>query len=238
MPEQRAQQLVQRGEGIAGLGLDRGRGEDPDPALRRPLRGFGQQRGLPASGTAADDQRGAGGEHRVELLGLALPTEEPIRVHAAKHQGRAWPCQRHQPPFVVPASFIADLHAGFNARAPPGARLPIPVPLRCLIVDDNPEFLEAATRLLKGQGVDIVGVASSSVEAVKRAQELAPRSRSSTSNSAARAASTSSACCPARLILISTYAERDFADPIAASPARGLPLEVPRSRDRIEQLLR
>jgi CheY-like chemotaxis protein len=44
--------------------------------------------------------------------------------------------------------------------------------LRCLIVDDNASFLEAATDLLRRQGVAVVGIASSGDEAVERVREL------------------------------------------------------------------
>ena len=46
--------------------------------------------------------------------------------------------------------------------------------LRCLIVDDNASFLEAAADLLRRQGVAVVGVASSGDEAVERVRELRP----------------------------------------------------------------
>jgi CheY-like chemotaxis protein len=46
--------------------------------------------------------------------------------------------------------------------------------LRCLIIDDSPRFLEAARGLLERQGVTVVGVASTSAEALQRVQELRP----------------------------------------------------------------
>jgi two-component system nitrate/nitrite response regulator NarL len=48
------------------------------------------------------------------------------------------------------------------------------VTLRCLIVDDSPPFLEAARVLLGREGVDVAGVASTSAEALRQAEELAP----------------------------------------------------------------
>jgi len=47
-------------------------------------------------------------------------------------------------------------------------------PLRCLVVDDNPEFLEAARSLLEQQGISVVGVAANSLEAIERAADLQP----------------------------------------------------------------
>src|ERR687891_2877048 len=49
-----------------------------------------------------------------------------------------------------------------------------PEPMRCLIVDDSPRFLDAARGLLERQGIVVVGVASNSAEALQRAEELRP----------------------------------------------------------------
>ena len=46
--------------------------------------------------------------------------------------------------------------------------------LRMLIVDDNARFLQAARALLEREGMQVVGVASTSAEAVRRARELQP----------------------------------------------------------------
>ena len=46
--------------------------------------------------------------------------------------------------------------------------------LTCLIVDDNPFFLESATELLGREGLEVVGVASESIEAIRLASELRP----------------------------------------------------------------
>ncbi len=48
------------------------------------------------------------------------------------------------------------------------------VSLRCLIVDDNEAFLSSASRLLESQGVDVVGSARTSSEALRLAQRLRP----------------------------------------------------------------
>jgi hypothetical protein len=42
------------------------------------------------------------------------------------------------------------------------------VSLRCLIVDDNARFLDAATDLLQREGIVVVGVASTIAEALKK----------------------------------------------------------------------
>ena len=46
--------------------------------------------------------------------------------------------------------------------------------VRCLIVDDNDEFLASATRLLESQGIDVVGTASTGEEALQRTGSLDP----------------------------------------------------------------
>ena len=100
------------------------------------------------------------------------------------------------------------------------------VALRCLIVDDNEEFLASASRLLSSQGLEIVGRASSGADAVRVAETLAPDvalvdvqlgdedgldvTRRLTANAGAT-----------RVILISTHSEGDLADLIADSPAVG-----------------
>jgi CheY-like chemotaxis protein len=46
--------------------------------------------------------------------------------------------------------------------------------LRCLLVDDSPLFLEAASKLLERQGIAVVGVASTAAETLPRVRELRP----------------------------------------------------------------
>jgi DNA-binding NarL/FixJ family response regulator len=48
------------------------------------------------------------------------------------------------------------------------------VSLRCLIVDDNDAFLSSASRLLASQGVEVVGRARTSSEALRLTQRLKP----------------------------------------------------------------
>ena len=48
------------------------------------------------------------------------------------------------------------------------------MPLRCLLVDDNETFLEAASLLLEREGVAVVGVASSIAGALRQARALRP----------------------------------------------------------------
>jgi CheY-like chemotaxis protein len=98
--------------------------------------------------------------------------------------------------------------------------------MRCVIVDDNRDFLDAAVRLLEHQGISVVAVATSSVEGLQRVQELRPDvtlvdidlgkesgfdvvQKLHQNESGARVPT----------ILISTHAEDDFAELVAASPA-------------------
>jgi DNA-binding NarL/FixJ family response regulator len=48
------------------------------------------------------------------------------------------------------------------------------VPIRCLIVDDNESFLEAARVLLEREGMRVVGVATTSAEALSQVEALRP----------------------------------------------------------------
>ena len=48
------------------------------------------------------------------------------------------------------------------------------MPLRCMLVDDSEVFLEAASLLLEREGVTVVGVALSIVEALREARALRP----------------------------------------------------------------
>ena len=46
--------------------------------------------------------------------------------------------------------------------------------LRCVIVDDSPAVLRAASELLEGQGIVVLGVAATGVQAVRLIDELEP----------------------------------------------------------------
>ncbi len=93
--------------------------------------------------------------------------------------------------------------------------------IRCLIVDDNQPFLDAARLLLVREGVTVVGVATTSAEALRLDEELRPDvvlvdirlGRESGFDLARRLSGT--------VILISTHAQTEHAEEIAASPAAG-----------------
>jgi DNA-binding NarL/FixJ family response regulator len=100
--------------------------------------------------------------------------------------------------------------------------------LRCLIVDDNAQFLEAATDMLRREGVDVVGVASNIADAIQKASELRPDVYlvdidlgGESGFDLAEQLAGLPGLKPSEVILTSTYSEIDFADLVAASPAAG-----------------
>ena len=106
-------------------------------------------------------------------------------------------------------------------------------------MDDNSFFLEGATDLLSREGLEVVGVASDSAEAIRLVDELQPdvtlvdidlgdedgfelaRRLSDTSN----------------VILVSTHPEEDLADLIATSPALGFIAKTLLSAETIRETL-
>jgi DNA-binding NarL/FixJ family response regulator len=116
------------------------------------------------------------------------------------------------------------------------------VALRCLIVDDQPGFCEAARELLEGQGLTVVGCATSSVEALRSVRELRPDvalvdidlGPESGFDLARRLADDVKS---PRVILVSTHDEREFVKLIESSPAVGFIAKTELSAERIYQLL-
>lgn len=105
------------------------------------------------------------------------------------------------------------------------------VPLRMVIVDDNGHFLEAARTVLEDDGIDVVGVARTSAEALRLAAALQPDvvlvDVDLGGESGLDLAQQLAASENARIVLISAYPESDLADLIAVSPAVGF---VPKSQ--------
>jgi CheY-like chemotaxis protein len=97
--------------------------------------------------------------------------------------------------------------------------------LRILIVDDSRHFLDAATGVLEHDGIAVVGVASTSVEAHRLATELRPDGIlvdvDLGDESGLDLAQELAAAKAAPVILISAYAESELADLISVSPAIG-----------------
>jgi DNA-binding NarL/FixJ family response regulator len=117
--------------------------------------------------------------------------------------------------------------------------------LRCFIVDDSPRFVAAARRLLERDGITVVGVASNSAEALRRLGELRPDVTlldidlgGESGFELARRLHREAGPVATRLILISTHAEEDYADLIAASPVMGFLSKAALSAGAIRDLLR
>jgi CheY-like chemotaxis protein len=119
------------------------------------------------------------------------------------------------------------------------------VALRCLIVDDNPGFLQAARGRLEQEGFRVVGVASTTAEAVQRVAEHHPDVTlididlgEESGFDAARLLAYTPRLDPGQLILMSSHAEDDFVDLIEESPAVGFLAKPALSSLTINGLLR
>jgi CheY-like chemotaxis protein len=121
---------------------------------------------------------------------------------------------------------------------------PAVVALRTLIVDDNARFLEAASDLLEREGISVVGVASTSDDALRRSAELRPDVTlvdiylgEESGIDLARRLSDPGEPAQSRVILISTYAESDFPDLLTTTPALGFVSKAELSASAIEKVL-
>jgi DNA-binding NarL/FixJ family response regulator len=100
------------------------------------------------------------------------------------------------------------------------------VTLRCVIVDDDPAVLRAATDLLEAQGIAVVGVATTGEEALSLMEDLEPDvmlvdidlGPESGLELARRLSRTRARSC---VVLMSTHDQADYGNLIAASPAIG-----------------
>ncbi|MBV8257834.1 MAG: response regulator transcription factor [Actinobacteria bacterium] len=117
------------------------------------------------------------------------------------------------------------------------------VTLRCLIVDDNASFLEEASALLRREGLEVVGTASSIDDALERAHELEPDvalvdislGEESGFDLARRLAE--SASHPPRVVLVSTHSETELAELIDDAPVAGFVPKVQLSAGALLALL-
>jgi DNA-binding NarL/FixJ family response regulator len=104
---------------------------------------------------------------------------------------------------------------------------------RCLIVDDSEPFLEAASTLLEQEGVDVIGVAANSAEALRLVEELRPDvtlvdvDLGSENGFDLAEQLNGDGNAHSNVILISTHAQHDLAGLIDASAALGF---VPKAR--------
>jgi CheY-like chemotaxis protein len=115
--------------------------------------------------------------------------------------------------------------------------------VRCLIVDDNLGFLEIARTVLERDGLTVVDVATTSAEALRATATLRPDvvlvdvslGEESGFELARRLVSGHGE--DVAVILISTRAQDDLADLIAASPAAGFLPKAELSADAIRALI-
>jgi len=117
------------------------------------------------------------------------------------------------------------------------------VALRALIVDDDPAFMKAAGGLLEREGIDVVGLASSTAHAVEQAEQLQPDvvlidielgEESGFDLPWRLAAATEPA---PNMIMISTHAAAEFVDLVAVSPVLGFLSKLDLSVGAIRDLL-
>jgi CheY-like chemotaxis protein len=97
-----------------------------------------------------------------------------------------------------------------------------------VIVDDNEPFLREARELLEREGIDVVGIATTTAEALEMVVALGPELTlvdidlgDESGFALVRELVGEPNRHTSRVILISAYAEADFADLIDASPAAG-----------------
>jgi CheY-like chemotaxis protein len=127
--------------------------------------------------------------------------------------------------FPIGREFPASLHA-IGLPLPHTEHVTVSERTRCVIVDDNRDFLDTATRLLEHQGISVVAVAMSSAEGLQQVENLRPDVTLVDVNLGEESGfdlveklhrNGFGPSAPA--ILISTHAEDDFAELISDSPA-------------------
>jgi DNA-binding NarL/FixJ family response regulator len=114
--------------------------------------------------------------------------------------------------------------------------------VRCLIVDDSPLFLEGATDLLEREGLEIVGVASNSAEAIRLVEELRPDVilvdiDLGDEDGFELARRLGENAPRSKVIFVSTHSEQDLAQLIATSPAIGFVSKARLSAEAIRDTL-
>jgi two-component system, NarL family, nitrate/nitrite response regulator NarL len=120
----------------------------------------------------------------------------------------------------------------------------VAVQVTCLLVDDDARFLAIASRLLAREGLEIVGLASNGDEALRCAQNLRPDvalvdvdlSGESGFDVARELTALAGGAQP--VIMISSYAEKDFHELVVSSSALGFVTKSELSARAIEELVR
>jgi CheY-like chemotaxis protein len=100
------------------------------------------------------------------------------------------------------------------------------MPVRCMIVDDDDNFLRVARELLEGDGITVVGAVSTGVQACRTSRQLRPdvalvdiNLGAETGFDVARLLAGQAETDPPQVILISASPREASTDMIADSPA-------------------
>ena len=116
--------------------------------------------------------------------------------------------------------------------------------IRCLIVDDNESFLEAARVLLEREGLGVAGVASGGADAFRQVETLHPDVvlvdiflGEESGLELARRLVENGPGDEVTVILISTHAEADVADLVATNPAAGFLAKAELSATSIRRMV-
>ena len=112
--------------------------------------------------------------------------------------------------------------------------------LQCVIVDDDARFAAAASKLLEGQGIEVLGVARYCAEALSMVEALGPHVTLVDVNLGSECGFNLAEQLHRRqsvVILISTYAEHDFSEMISDSPAVGFLTKSQLSSSAIRRML-
>lgn len=115
--------------------------------------------------------------------------------------------------------------------------------LRCVLIDDNPDFLETAAKLLGREGVSIVGVATNSAEALRCVEQQKPDVaivdiKLGEESGFHLAEQIVGAPVSAPVILTSTHSGREYGELIASSSALGFVPKEQLSLEAIRRLLK
>ena len=140
---------------------------------------------------------------------------------------------------VIPANGHAiDSRSGHTGEVATDERL------RCVIVDDNLDFVIAASRLLARQGIAVVGVAHSISDGLRCIENAEPAVilvdidlGLENGFDLVELLDRNGTTAAAPVILISTHAEEDFADMVAASSALAFLPKSDLSGDAIREAL-
>jgi len=116
--------------------------------------------------------------------------------------------------------------------------------LRCFIVDDSPHFQAAARNLLERDGLAVVGVASTTDEALRRVEGVDPDVvlvdvdlGDESGFELVRRFQRETSLDRSRVILISTYAEEDLGELVRSAPAAAYLSKSRLSADAIRRIL-